>query len=258
MTSMDSYEAHEHAAHESPAAPARSAPLERGPDPVHPDASCLMQPGDDETAALTHSAAESASESEHGSGSGAGPGADERPLASDLGAPAVLEHQVVAVEVGSAASPVAVHEWNGKEVSTLLLTPTQAQVWARAGRLTLATAEGEELALTVLAPEEGATAALGAHWPLGEPDSRVRRLASAAAHDVGDLLTFPAWLTRTAHLSGERNNQLGRLVQRIRAASPSTVVYYGQTFGHLHAKPDQHHPYDHKGLVGHEGWPGEL
>lgn len=183
---------------------------------------------------------------------------DERPLASALGVPAVLEHRVVAVEVGSAASPVAVHRWTGKQVCTLLLTPTQAQVWARAGRLTLATAEGEELPLTVLAPAEGATVPLGAHWPLGEPAGRMRRIAAAAAHDVGDLLTFPAWLSRTAHVSGERNNQLARLVHRIRAASPSTAVYYGQTFGHLHAQPNQLHPYDHKGLVGHEGWPGEL
>jgi hypothetical protein len=35
-------------------------------------------------------------------------------------------------------------------------------------------------------------------------------------------------------------------------------VHYGQTFGHEHAAPSQFHPYDHKGLVGHEGWPHEL
>ena len=245
MTSMDSYDAPDtrdaYVTHDAPARTAPAAPTERGPDPVHPEASSLHQPTADGTAPLQPPAE---------------PGA--RPLASDLGVPAVLEHQVVAVEVGSAASPVALHSWNGEQVSTLLLTPTQAQVWARAGRLTLATAEGDELPLTVLAPEEGATAELGAHWPLGEPDGRVRRIAAAAAHDVGDLLTFPAWLARTAHLSGERNTQLARLVHDIRTASPSTAVYYGQTFGQLHARPDQHHPYDHKGLVGHEGWPGEL
>lgn len=232
MTSMDS--------HDKPDAPARTAPAGCGPDPVHPYLN-----GPPHVAAAPHPEATA-------TGSGG------RPFAADLGVPAVHEHRVVAVEVGSAASPVAVHRWSGEQVSTLLLTPTQAQVWARAGRLTLATAEGDELPFTILAPEEGATAVLGAHWPLGEPDGRVKRIASAAAHDVGDLLTFPAWLARTAHLSGERNHQLVRLVNRIRKASPSTVVYFGQTFGHLHARPDQHHPYDRRGLVGHEGWPGEL
>lgn len=242
MTSMDSQNTHD--------TPTRTALTECGPDPVHPHS---ISPPHDTTAA--HSPASAAAPDEPRTATSPG---DNRPFASDLGAPAILEHQVVAVEIGSAASPVAVHRWTGEQVSTLLMTPTQAQVWARAGRLTFATADGRELQLTILAPEEGATAVLGAHWPLGEPDSRVRRIASAAAHDVGDVLTFPVWLARTAHLSGERNNQLGRLVNRIRTASPSTVVYYGQTFGHLHARPDQQHPYEHKGLVGREGWPGEL
>ena len=243
MTSMDSQGTHE--------VPARTAPPEHGLDPAHPGLSMPTH------GVVTHSPDAAATQQPTPMSSTAA-GTGGRPLASALGVPAVLEHQVVAVEVGSAASPVAVHRWTGEQVSTLLLTPTQAQVWARAGRLTLATAEGQELPLTILAPQEGATAALGAHWPLGEPDSKVRRFASAAVHDVGDVLTFPAWLARTAHLSGERNHELARLVNRIRTASPSTVVYYGQTFGHLHARPEQHHPYDHRGLVGHEGWPGEL
>jgi hypothetical protein len=254
MTSMDSYEddaPDARGTHESQGAPVgRRVPIELGPDPVHPDVSNLSPAPHEEIAPTPPTATATTTATATGS--------DDRPTASDLGVPAVFEHQVVALEVGSAASPVAVHSWTGEQVGTLLLTPTQAQVWARAGRLTLATAEGVELPFTVLAPEESATTKLGAHWPLGEPDGRVRRIATAAAHDVGDLLTFPAWLSRTAHVSGERNNQLARLVNRIRAASPSTAIYYGQTFGHLHARPDQHHPYDHKGLVGHEGWPGEL
>ncbi len=180
------------------------------------------------------------------------------PLAADLGIPAVLEHQVVAVEVGPAHAPVAIHRWSGDRVSTLRFTPAQAQVWARAGRLTLVTAEGVEFRLTVLAPQEVETAELGAHWPLGEPENRTKRIATAVAHDVGDVLTLPAWLVRTVHRSGDRNRRLGRLVNRIREASPSTIVYDGQTFGPMHARPDQYHPYDHKGLVGHEGYPDEL
>lgn len=231
MTSMDSNDTHH--------TPAPSGSTVHGPDPVHPD---VRTPPEARTTVRAHP------KSEHG----------EPPPASDLGAPAVLDHQIVAVEVGSAAGPVAIHRWTGDQVCTQLLTPTQAQVWARAGRLTLATTAGEELALTMLAPEEATTATLGAHWPLGEPESRAKRIAAAAAHDVGDVLTFPAWLARTAHRSGERNRQLDRMVHEIRAASPSTSVYYGQTFGHMHARPEQHHPYDHKGLVGREGYPDEL
>ncbi len=182
----------------------------------------------------------------------------ERPRACELGAPAVLEHRVVALEIGAAASPVAIHRWTGERVCTTLMHPAQAQVWARAGRLTLVNAAGEEYRLTVLAPEEGESARLGAHWPLDEPQGAAKRIARAAVHDVADVLTFPAWLARTAHLSGERNHQLGRLVNGIHAASPSTAVYYGQTSGPLHSKPEQYHPYDHKGLVGHEGYPREL
>lgn len=238
MTAMDSHDTQDASA---PPDPSESAV--HGPDPVHPG---VRNPP------RVHADVHSHPMIEHGHEQ------DAPPQASDLGAPAVLEHRIVAVEVGSAAGPVAIHRWTGDQVRTQLLTPTQAQVWARAGRLTLATSAGDELALTMLAPDEAATATLGAHWPLGEPDSRTMRIASAAAHDVGDLLTFPAWLARTAHRSGERNRELARMVHQIREASPSTVVYYGQTFGHLHARPDQHHPYDHKGLVGREGYPDEL
>jgi hypothetical protein len=35
-------------------------------------------------------------------------------------------------------------------------------------------------------------------------------------------------------------------------------VFYGQTFGFEHHRPEHHHPYDHRGIVGREGYPGEL
>jgi len=229
-----------------------------GSDPVHPGASERLaeHAGRTEDGAREHAAVESSA----GQGTHTAQPRTQSlpPLAADLGAPAILEHRLVALEIGSAVCPVAIHRWTGSQVGTLLLTPTQAQVWARAGRLTLATSEGLEHRLTVLAPEEAAGVPLGAHWPLGEPAGRAKRIAAAAVHDVGDLLTFPAWLAHTAHLSGARNQQLARLVNQIRTASPGTAVYYGQTFGHLHARPEQHHPYDHRGLVGHEGWPREL
>jgi hypothetical protein len=252
MTSMDSDEHDRRADHDR---------HPDGPDPVHPGASERPR---EHTAPPANAELPDTAEPPNNTAVDvqADPNAQahhtQPPLATDLGAPAILEHRLVALEIGSAVSPVAIHRWTGRQVGTILLTPTQAQVWARAGRLTLATAEGHEHRLTVLAPDEAAAAALGAHWPLGEPDGRVKRIAFAAAHDVGDLLTFPAWLARTAHLSGERNQQLARLVNRIRTASPGTVVHYGQTFGHLHAQPGQQHPYDHRGLVGHEGWPREL
>lgn len=259
MTSMDSHDQPDGAGRvKQPAAAVARGAQSAGPDPVHPKLSALSTA---HSPAHSHghahaTIAERAAQLRH---SRAEEARTEPPLAADLGTPAVLLNQVVALEVGSCPCPVGIHRWAGDGVSTILLTPTQAQVWARAGRLTLVSAEGDEYRLTVLAPEEGATATLGAHWPLREASGRVRRIASAAAHDVGELLTFPAWLARTAHISGERNQQLARLVNRIRVGSPVTVVHYGQTFGHEHpAGPKQLHPYDHKGLVGHEGWPHEL
>ena len=239
MTSMDSHEQDRRA---------ESGSFPGCPDPVHPGASERRS----ERAVVAENTAAAQSDAR------ASLPQPQPPTAADLGAPAILEHHLVALAIGTEPCPVAIHRWTGGQVATVLLTPVQAQVWARAGRLTLVTAEGREHRFTVLAPEEAAGAALGEHWPLHEPEGRVRRIATAAVHDVGDLLTFPAWLARTAHLSGARNQQLARLVNRIRAASPGTAVHYGQTFGHEHARPGQHHPYDHKGLVGHEGWPREL
>ena len=180
------------------------------------------------------------------------------PNAVGLGTPAVLDHHVVAVEAGATASPVAVHVWRDGRVETILLHPVEAQVWARAGRLTLTCPNGIEHRFTVLAPAESEGLSLGARWPVGRPEGRAARIASSAAHDLGDVLTFPAWLARTAHISGDRNRTLQDLVRRIRQASPATGISFGQTFGYLHPRADQHRPYDRRGLVGHEGYPGEL
>jgi hypothetical protein len=217
-------------------------PPSRGLDPVHP-AESRRQP--EPTRATEAAAAEPAP-------------LDATPRAADFGVPAILEHRVVAVEAGGPASPVAVNTWHEDRVETSLLHPVEAQVWARAGRLTLTCPSGREHAFTVLAPEEGRDLRLGEHWPSHQPESRARRLATAAAHDLGDLLTFPAWLGRTAHISGERNKARDALVHRIVAASPKTVVCFGQTFGYLHPKPELDRPYDHRGLVGHEGYPREM
>jgi hypothetical protein len=170
----------------------------------------------------------------------------------------VLGHHVVAIEAGASASPVAVYGWRESRIETMLLHPVEAQVWARAGRLTLTCASGIEHRFTVLAPEESRQLDVGEPWPPHEPERRAKRIVTAAAHDIGDLITFPAWLARTAHISGERNRVLKDLVRLIRAASPGTMVSYGATFGYLRHKPDLHHPYDHRGLVGHEGYPREI
>ena len=193
-----------------------------------------------------------------GAPAAAPPAESGAPKAADLGTAAVLDHRVVAIEGGAAASPVAVHVWREDRVETVLLHPVEAQVWARAGRLTLTCPNGTEHRFTVLAPSESAELRLGARWPARRPEGRAARIAASAAHDIGDVLTFPAWLARTAHISGERNRALQDLVRRIRTASPTTGICFGQTFGYLHPKPDQHRPYDHRGLLGHEGYPGEL
>ena len=174
--------------------------------------------------------------------------------ADELGTPAVLDHRVVALRVGGGSSPLVVHTVDGDRE----LMPLEARVWARAGRLTVIAHDGSELRMTVLGAGEGEGLRLGEHWPPGESDSRVRRMASAAVHDVGDVLTFPAWLARTTRLSGRRNAALHALMCSLRKASPGTAVFYGQTFGFEHHRPEQERPYDHRGIVGREGYPTEL
>jgi hypothetical protein len=166
----------------------------------------------------------------------------------------VLDHRVVSLEAAAGPRPLIVHTVDGERE----LMPLEAQVWARAGRMTVVAQDGSELRLTVLGPEECAGLHLGERWPAGESESRPKRLASAAARDVGDVLTFPAWLARTTRLSGQRNARLHGLVKRLREASPGTAVFYGQTFGFEHHRPEHEHPYDHRGIVGREGYPREL
>jgi hypothetical protein len=177
-------------------------------------------------------------------------------LAADRGTPAVLDHRVVALEASAAAksAPLLVHMADGDRG----LAPREAHVWARAGRMTVFLEDGTEMKFTVLGPEECADLRLGDRWPAGEPDSLAKRMAAAAARDVGDVLTFPAWLARTTRLSGQRNAALHGLVKRLREASPGTAVFYGQTFGVEHHRPEHEHPYDHRGIVGREGYPKEL
>jgi hypothetical protein len=175
-------------------------------------------------------------------------------LASDNGTPAVLEHRVVALQVAEGPLPLQLCTEDGEYP----LVPLAAQVWARAGRLTVVAEDGTEHKMTVLGPDESEGLHLGDRWPPGEPDSKAKRAAVAAAHDVGNVLTFPAWLNRTTRLSGQRNAVMHGLVKRLRQASPGIAVYYGQTVGFEHATAEQHHPYDHRGIVGREGYPTEL
>jgi hypothetical protein len=178
---------------------------------------------------------------------------EPRPAAG-LGTPAVLDHRVVALEVRGGANPLIVHAVDGDRA----MTPLEAHVWARAGRLTLIANDGSELRTTVLCPHEAEGLRLGEHWPVGEPEGRLRRVASAAVHDAGDVLTLPVWLARTARHSGQRNAALHVLVRDLRRASPATTVCYGQTSGLEHRRPGQEPPRSHRGNVGREGYPPEL
>lgn len=214
------------------------------PDPVHPQA----RPSARAVAAATgpvEPAPEPLEETRHVAHS---------ELAADHGTPAVLGHRVVALSVVAGDEPLRLCT----EDAEYPLIPLQAQVWARAGRLTVVTRDGSEHRLTLLGPDEAEGLRLGDHWPVGEPHSVPKRAAVAAAHDVGNVLTFPAWLGRTTRRSGERNAAMHALVKRLRQASPDTRVYYGQTVGFAHATDEQQRPYDHRGIVGREGYPTEL
>jgi hypothetical protein len=239
--------------------PSQSRPT-RSLDPVHPAEGALDAPTSPHApVAPSNGTAPTGATPDSATPLGAnGTAAAARgPRAADFGIPAVLDHRVVAVEAGGATSPVALHGWHGGRIETTLLHPIEAQVWARAGRLTLICRSGAEHRLTILAPDECRKLDLGARWPR-QSDRRAVRIAVAAAYDLGEVLIFPAWLARTAHISGERNRLLKELVHNIRVASPTTTVCYAQSFPHQHAMPHLHHPYDHRGLVGHEGYPREL
>ncbi len=206
-------------------------------DPVHP----AQRP---EAATVTTAVEERAEQAE---------GRAER-TAAEIGTPAVLEHRVVALEAGTGENPLIVHTADGDRT----MMPLAAQVWARAGRLTVVAHDGSELKMTVLGADEAEGLRVGARWPVGEPEGRVKRVASAAVHDVGDVLTFPAWLARTTRISGQRNAAMHALIRKLRKESPGTKVFIGQTFGSERRHPELEHPYDHRGIVGREGYPTEL
>lgn len=241
--------------HEAPTGPGRDGspgPTARrhasmraaaGPDPVHP-APVADKSGTDPDA--------------HRSACDVMKHYDTPPPAADLGVPAVLDHRVVAVEVGRGATPVSIHAWAGDHVCTVGIVPKEVQVWARAGRLTLCSADGRFHRLTVLCPQECGRVPLGAHWPFGEPENRLRRIASAAAHDLGEALLFPAWVVHTAHISGERNRVVKDLVRAVHQVSPQTRLMFGQTTGLARGGTGEIRPYRERGLLGREGYPHEL
>src|SRR6185312_4507823 len=115
------------------------------PDPVHPrprQASATavadgMRPAEERRAARKAPAAAVAMEpTPHDPDSG---------VAADHGTPAVLEHHVVALSVVPSDEPLRMCTEEGE----FPLIPLQAQVWARAGRLTVVTHDGSEHRLTV-------------------------------------------------------------------------------------------------------------
>jgi hypothetical protein len=237
-------------------------------DPVHPTA----RPESGQTGAATGAGqagarsaqsrpaesqsrpAESQSRSAESRPAESGSRSNESLVAAEFGTPAVLEHHVVALSTPGGPRPLVMHTVDGD----LELAPLSVQVWARAGRMTVVAQGGTELKFTVLCPDEHEDLELGEHWPPGEPEGAAKRFASAAARDVADAVTFPAWLARTTRNSGQRNATMHALVRRLRAASPETAVYVGQTYAFEHHHPERHHPYDHRGIVGHEGYPREL
>lgn len=226
-------------------------------DPVHPAA----QPESGQTGAAGDAGqvggrpADSGSAASGSAGSRSGQSrSGETLVAAELGTPAVLEHHVVALSTPGGSKPLVVHTIDGD----LDLVPIGVQVWARAGRMTVVAQGGAEMKFTILCPDEHEDVEIGERWPLGEPDGAAKRFATAAARDVADAVTFPAWLARTTRNSGQRNATMHALVRRLRAASPETAVYVGQTYAFEHHHPERNHPYDHRGIVGHEGYPREL
>jgi hypothetical protein len=184
--------------------------------------------------------------------------AERPPRAAELGFPAVLEHELVAIGIADSATPVTVTRWFDGGPQTAHMRPLHAVVWARAGRVTLVGADDVSHRLTLLAEDEYGQHRIGEHWPLGESESRTKRVAAATLRDLGDVLTFPVWLVHSANTSGERNVITKKFLRRLAAVSPDTVIHHNQTFGTPPARPGQLRPYDHRGLVGQEGYPKEL
>jgi hypothetical protein len=92
--------------------------------------------------------------------------ADRPPRAADLGFPAVLDHELVSVALADPAAPVTIFRWAGDSPRAVALIPLDAQVWARAGRVTLIGSDGAAHRLTLLAADEYTDHRIGEHWPL--------------------------------------------------------------------------------------------
>ncbi|HEV2638434.1 MAG TPA: hypothetical protein VGX23_25030 [Actinocrinis sp.] len=226
-------------------------------DPVHPD---LLRPdvNADAAAALAAEFRRARSAEERPAHRRRTQLAERRPRATDLGFPAVLEHEVVGIEIGAAPRPIIVHRWVDGRPRAFPMRPLHAVVWARAGRVTLIGDDDVTHRLTLLAPDEHGAHRIGEHWPLNEPENRAKRVAAATLRDVGEVLIFPVWLARTAHLSAERNAMTKRFLRDLAAASPDTVIQHNQTFGTPAPTPGQVPPFEHRGLLGHEGYPKEM
>jgi hypothetical protein len=178
----------------------------------------------------------------------------ERPPIGDRWTAAVHGREVVAVRVVDEGGDIEITHWRDGASAVERHTLIGLHGWVRAGRITMVTAKGSRVDLTLLGAQESAELRLGDHWPPYERSGRLSNLTAAATHQLGAAVR----LDRTSRISGERNDALGELIARVRHAAPDVSVSFGSPFGHDQWEARLARGSAHKGVFGRHGDLSEL
>ena len=183
------------------------------------------------------------------------------PEARKYGFPAVLGHEVVALSCvaredwdSSEPGHVCVIHWRDGGIASERMPDERLYVWARAGRVTFAAADGSAVNLTMLGEHEHDGLMLGAPWPKRHSRSRASNIVHGAVTDVKNAVTFPASFPRIIRTSGARNSMLDTLIGWCRREIPDLHILHGGLRGAERPDANQLPALPLKGLLGEPGW----
>lgn len=192
---------------------------------------------------------------------GQGAGRMEAPEVRRYGFPAVLGHEVVAVscvarEDGNSAEAghICVIKWRHDAITSERVPSGRLHVWARAGRISFVAKTGEAVNVTLLGEHEYEGLQLGTPWPATHRDSKVANVATGAAHDLKNTITFASAFPRMMRTSAERNAVADSVVGWCQREMPDIHVLRGWPRSADGPVGDQIPALSHKGLLGGHGW----
>ena len=192
--------------------------------------------------------------------------ANAAPVAGDVGLPAVLGHEVVAVRLvarGDAESDepgrIEIVRWRGAQVYKPIPTD-RLYVWARAGRVSFGSKSGRSVDLVLLGEPEMEGLKLGDPWPktrhnpFEERHGNFANLVQGVTDDLKNVVTFPSSFPRMMKTSGERNRVLDALVGWCNREIPGIHTMRGWWRSAEGPDKTQVGGVLHKGLIGDHGW----